>query len=481
MKDHIERKKTIVFVDPPGWQGAVNGNVAFPNAGIAYLGTVLKKAGWEVLVSDMNNSQSAIDGFSGLLERVRPDVVGFSCKTSTFPSAKELALQIREKHGYSIKLIFGGPHVTLNYEELSASNEDFADLLFIGEGEVDIAAVCENLLSDTNAAVLQNGVVRDIEGMKVYLPGSKINIEDLAFPDYSIFDENVREHIREHYPLFTSRGCPYGCIYCTVPLINGRKWRSRPVSNIIDELLQAQKMYGVTGFQIVDDSWNVDMDRCKEMCREMIQRGLTLTWYCPNGIRADRVDKELADLMFRSGCRSVAVGLESGCRRVFEGIKKGTTLEKIEAGIKILQEAGLKVSAFFIIGLPGDSPDGVMDSVDLIKRLKIDALLNILVPYRHTEVHRQIAEKGRFLQPLDGNLHFSNDLKKLNPSFEWNDFSARQMKKSYIVAHLKIKSYFAVIKRRDRWRYLELILVFLKYYPTGLFAVLKEKFFRQKS
>ena len=95
----------------------------------------------------MNNSQAALDNFSMLVENNKPTIIGFSCKTSTFRAAKELALQIRCQYKDTIKLIFGGPHITLNYEELSNLQEDFADILFVGEGEMDLPAICDYLIS----------------------------------------------------------------------------------------------------------------------------------------------------------------------------------------------------------------------------------------------------------------------------------------------------------------------------------------------
>lgn len=465
MNQKINRR--ILLVDPPGWQGAVNGNPAFPNIGLAYLIPVLQKAHWEVSLFDLNNELFDPQNFFSRIDSFSPHIIGFSCKTATFAAAEKLAAEIRKRYGKKIKLCFGGPHITLNYQSLAEQKNSMADLLFVGEGEIDLPVALEALFQNKIFCNLKNGHIMDL-GIPVYLPDRRISLDELDFPDYSLFGEDVKRHNQEHYPIVTSRGCPYGCIYCTVPLINGRQWRYRSVENIIEELQYAKQKYHIRQFQIIDDSWNVDMDRCKRMCRELISRNLQLRWYCPNGIRADRIDKELAELMYASGCQQASVGLESGSPQVFARINKGTTLDAIERGIHFLQQAQINVSAFFIIGLPGDSMKDVTLSIKLIRRLKIAANFNILMPYPHTAVYNEIKCHGRMLNKNIVSLHFSNDLKRLTPVFEWNNFSASEIKRAFVVAHLELGMYNRILKESGWKRYWELFLLYLCYQPSGL-------------
>src|SRR5208282_1124646 len=141
----------------------------------------------------------------------------------------------------------------------------------------------------------------------------------------------------------------------SVSEISGNKLRKRSPENIIEELKYAKKKYGIKSFEIIDDLFNLDIERCKKICRAILNEHLELSWACPNGLRADRVDKELADLMVNSGCTSVMVGIESADPVVLNTIRKGETIEDIERGIRIFQNAGLNVGGYFIIGLPGDS------------------------------------------------------------------------------------------------------------------------------
>ncbi len=464
----MDGSRRIILVDPPGWQGAVHGSPAFPNVGIAYLIPPLRAAGWSVRVLDRNNEECSDAESMARIGAFSPAVVGFSCKTATFDAAVAMARMVKAGGG-GVKTIFGGPHVTLNYRELLREPDLPIDLLFAGEGEPDIAAAADLLAGTGGEEALKNGRLLRENGRLCYLPERENCVETAFFPDYSDFPENVREHNRENYPLVTSRGCPYGCVYCTVPLVSGERWRSRPVEHIMAELRHAREVYGVTGFQIIDDSWNVNMDRCKAMCREILRDGVPLAWCCPNGIRADRLDAELAGLMKRSGCHFVAVGVESGSPEVFARIGKGTELDKIGAGIRHLRNAGIDVSGFFIIGLPGDSVAEERKSVAFAREHGIRAHFNILTPYLHTAVHGMVERDGCFLRDTGGALHFSRDVSKVGSVFEWPDFSAREMKKCYIRAYLRLGQYGNLIPEGSRWKQGAVLAgLFLRYDPAGI-------------
>jgi len=441
----------ILFIDPYGWQGAASGNRAYPNIGIAYLSAALKKRGHEVFFIDLNNILIAEHDILDQITNIAPTVICFSVKTATFRHAKELALKVKQANP-TIKIAFGGPHITLYWDELQG--DSFADLLFVGEGEHELAGALEQLVAETPSQT----------SPRIHMAGTeRINaVDSLEFPDYTIFSDAVKETLKSGYPLISSRGCPYQCIYCSVPKITGSKNRQRSPQNVISELKQAIQNYGITGFEVIDDSWNINMERCKTMCRMLIEEKLNLNWTCPNGIRADRIDEELAMLMFQSGCRSANVGVESGSEFVFQNIKKGTTLDKIETGIKHLQKAGISVSGFFIIGLPGDNPSHVQESLDFVKRNIIGCHFNMLVPYPKTEVYEWVKQHGTFLK-ADDYLHFTTDLKKLNPVFETKGFSAFAMKKAYIHAHLEANNLSLIMPPHlsplaYKWQYLKILL-----------------------
>ena len=460
--------KKILLIDPPGWQGAVNGNPAAPNNGIAYLVAVLKKTGWDIAVLDMNNTVYSDEETESFIADFKPDIIGISCKTATYKAAEKIASGIK-KWNFNGKIIFGGPHITLNADEIFRSTN--ADILFEGDGETDFPILADFIISQGDVPEFHYGrLLKNANGADIYKRTELQPIPENIFPDYSLFPDNVKEYLKNNYPLFSSRGCPYKCIYCSVPLITGAKWRARSVDSIVAEIKYAMENWKICGFDIVDDSWNVDMNRCKEMCRKIIADRLEVSCAFPNGIRADRVDTELADLMKQIGCRIVAVGFENTDQEVFTNINKGSTVEKIVAGINILKKAKLPVSAYFIVGLPFDTYQKEIRNIKFIRSLHIKASFNLLVPYPHTKVFEFISENGKWLAPPENSMHFCNFLEEIPITFEYENFSEKEIRKAFIIANISSGTYWNLSKYAPFTLayYWQISCVIFKYAPQYL-------------
>ncbi|MDD5097542.1 MAG: radical SAM protein, partial [Candidatus Omnitrophica bacterium] len=237
-----------------------------------------------------------------------------------------------------------------------------------------------------------------------------LDISKLNFPVFDCVKDMDFTDFR--YPLLTSRGCPYGCIFCCVGLISGKKWRAREPEDIVNELLQAKENYQIQSFEIMDDNFTFDIDRAKRICRLIIKKNLNLNWWCHNGLRADRLDQELLNLMKKAGCKSIALGIESGDKAVFDNINKGEELSDIVRAVKMIKRAGIKCVGYFIVGLPGDSTQSTKESVRLQRGLGLsDYKYNMLIPYPGTKVWDMVREKGRLLMDIKGIYHFGDNLK----------------------------------------------------------------------
>ena len=113
-------------------------------------------------------------------------------------------------------------------------------------------------------------------------------------------------------PIITSRGCPYLCTFCAGFKSTGRKLRRRSVKMVLDEINYLYRVYGVREFHIEDDNFTLQKEYVMEFTDSLCSSGLKIWWACPNGIRADRLDKEMLLSMERSGCYSFGLGIESG-------------------------------------------------------------------------------------------------------------------------------------------------------------------------
>jgi radical SAM superfamily enzyme YgiQ (UPF0313 family) len=151
--------------------------------------------------------------------------------------------------------------------------------------------------------------------------------------------------------------------------------------------------------------------------------------------------------MKQAGCHYVMVGVESADPVILEAVKKGESLTDIERGIHLLQQAGLVVGGFFIIGLPGDSYVAQEVSVEFARRNCIHAHFNMLVPYPGTDVYEWVCENGTFMTSIEDGVHFADSSKKVVPVFETTDFTADQRRRAYEMVHARLAMFDMVIPK----------------------------------
>jgi anaerobic magnesium-protoporphyrin IX monomethyl ester cyclase len=458
----------ILLVDPCGWQGGVSSDNVFPNIGVAYLTASLHAAGHEVHVADMNNEvMSNLDIVDIMLSRgIR--IVGISVKTATLSSARSLGSLLKRQ--LDCVVIVGGAHASMAGTDLA--QEDWVDHMFVGEAEENLPRFCCEL-DGLDAPPPLAGIQQPM-GVPV-TPLFVADLDKLPFPDYSLFPERTKHSVRQNYPLVTSRGCVFDCIYCSVPNISGNKFRKRSPENVIAELEWALANYAIEEFCIIDDAFNLDMARSKQFCRLLLDHQVRLRWSCPNGLRADRVDQELAELMFRSGCYSVMLGVESGDPEVFAGICKGESLDQVSKGIRIFQNAGIQVGGYFLIGLPGDCIKSQLRSVEFAKQHGIIAHFNMLIPYPGTALWDWVRKHGRMLRNIEQGLHFADSGGKVLPVFETHDFSESERNRAYELVHTRVARFEMLMPNSlNGWRRtLAILVLVLKYDRERLFATLK--------
>jgi radical SAM superfamily enzyme YgiQ (UPF0313 family) len=349
--------------------------------GSAYVAGALKAAGHEVLGLSLTNYRDVDDNKlqKKFVERFRPDAVGYSL---FYTSVKRFMRNIDDLGKYFSGVTFvGGPQLNLECAELFA-NAPRLDYAFLGESDVSVVEFAEILAAGGRAVDSVTGMAyRDAELVKFTPPRAPDREwEKGAYPDYSVF--GVR-HIR-NYLLSSSRGCPYRCNYCNR---NSDYWRPRSPEKMIDELRLARDKYGIKSFTICDDSMNIKPDRVIAFCDRLLESGLNLAWDC-SGVRADKLPSTMLERMATAGCREISVGIESLQPEVFASLNKGETLAEIMAGIKNAQAAGIKVAGYFMIGLPGDSKNMVLDTYRRAKTLGLSELgFSILLPFPKTPLY----------------------------------------------------------------------------------------------
>lgn len=415
--------KYVLLVDPEGRDVG-------PNVALAYIRASLESKGIDARTLDFNNcagDEEAKDRtLIAQLQECKPLWIGYSI---LYTNVKWACRQIRKiRPLYAGKIVVGGPQAILQSEELLKESPEI-DALCLGEGERFACELTERLAAGAGLGELPGILFRDDFGSIVKGPASDLidNLDALPFPDFGSYSFGER-----CYPILTSRGCPYNCSFCFRAFRHD--WRKRSPENVVAELKQAMETRHITCFTIHDDTFNMIPERVMKLCSLLLASHLGLRWSCA-GIRADRVSLEMARNMKEAGCESVAVGVETLDEEVFASIGKNESLAEITDGIRILKEGGLKVTAYMIIGLPGDTYRKCMESFRRIRSLGLDGMsYAILLPLPGTRLCSELQKNPavRWLNDYrDIDMVWLPRMKKMDVSFETTDFPAKDRLKAY--------------------------------------------------
>jgi radical SAM superfamily enzyme YgiQ (UPF0313 family) len=230
------------------------------------------------------------------------------------------------------------------------------DAVVLGEGEVTTATLLHALENGVDFAQVAGIIYRYKGEIKRNKARPLIkDLDKLPWPLYDLFGYASMAQ----YPLLTSRGCPFSCIFCYK--IFGKVVRFRKVADCVEELAWALEYYHTDRFRIIDDAFNIQPERAEEFCDLLLDKKLPVKWAAPF-IRADQVTPTLARKMKESGCFAASVGIESFDPEVFAGINKGETLEDLARGTTLLRQVGIIVGGSLVVGLPKDTFRKTLDS-----------------------------------------------------------------------------------------------------------------------
>lgn len=361
--------------------------------GIAYLAAYVRKKGIKVKIIDAEVLGLTIKEVIQKIKTLKPDVIGISSNTLDFNSSVTLAKSIKKNHNKPI--ILGGPHVSAIPED-SLKNDCF-DVGVIGEGEQTLYLLLDGLKKGkfTNLDSIDGITFR--KNRKVIVKPKKTiiqNLDGLPFPardllpDIKVYKPTPASC--KKFPLgsiITSRGCPFNCTYCDRAVF-GNKVRARSPENIVKEIEHMIEHQKIKEFKIWDDIFNINTDRLIKFCKLLIKKKIQLPWTCIG--RLNFIDEKQVYWMKKAGCWQISVGIESGNDNILKKIKKSLTTKVIKEKIRIISKGGIKIRGFFMMGLPGENKDTVLDTIEFAKSLPLDTVsFCIFTPFPNTEIYAE--------------------------------------------------------------------------------------------
>lgn len=366
-----------------------------PPLSLTYLAAFLEREGIEVRIVDFLVTPYRPAKLRRELADFRPQLVGATCVTLNYPCAARM-LKACKDFDRNIVTVIGGPHVTFTAEE-TLLRSPWIDVVVIGEGE--------NTLLDLAMAVDGGEDIRQVAGI-AFADGRAVvrsearrpiaDLDQLPTPARHLLPLSKYRALGMPCTVITGRGCPYQCIFCSGRRMFGPGIRYRSPGLVVDEIEKVHRDFGFPQVNIVDDTFTLNHRHASEVCEEMLRRRLNVSWAA--FARVDTVTPDLAELMKRAGCVWVLFGVESGDEGILKTIRKGTTRDKVRAGVKTVREAGIMAFNSFILGLPGESPETVRTSMSFAQELDRDFGaaygFHVLSPLPGTQLYEKADEYG---------------------------------------------------------------------------------------
>ncbi|MDR2699232.1 MAG: radical SAM protein [Nitrososphaerota archaeon] len=445
----------VCLINPPRIQPKAWGKPSvYQPMDIAYVAAVLEKKhkilvidvpneGWELLEEieggkyrqGLSNTEIA-----ARIQKFQPKLVVISVPYSGWSTAAFAVAKTIKTADKNLKIALIGLHPSSRPNEcLRQANVDF---VVIGEQEITTLELADTLEKDE----LQN--LKNVKGLgflennKLVITAPRPFIEDLntlPFPARHLLPMKEFFEAAKKIPIsgnlkkpsirmLTTRGCPYGCVFCSNNIVMGRKWRARSAENVVAEIEQIVKAYDIRQIDFLDDNIAFNRERLVKICNMLIEKRLNIEWCTPNGVRADALDPQLLALMRKAGCQKILIAPESGVQRIVDGVlKKKQSLQCVEDAVGAAHKVGIKVGCFFILGMIGETREDMKQTIQFAYKLRhLGAeyfYFSYATPLYGTELYRQ-AKEGNYLTS-----DFSDDaLSAVQPLIETPEFTADDLR-----------------------------------------------------
>ncbi|MFC1951691.1 B12-binding domain-containing radical SAM protein [Chloroflexota bacterium] len=390
-----------------------------PPMGLALIAAVLEREGYQVALLEANALKLQPEDLVPLVTGV--DVVGLTAMTPTINTAMAIAHHLKKAYP-DLPIILGGAHATLLPEETLIAAPEI-DILVRGEGEVTIIELLQALEYERPLSeILGISYRKDDEVVSNHARPKKVDLDSLPFVAYHMLPWRKYKPHPPHgralpfAAIITSRGCPYGCSYCSKPIF-GNKFRGQSPERVVEEVAYYKSRFGIKELAFYDDVFTLDRRRAYAIADEIMKRGLKIHWTCET--RVNLVDKELLRHFKQAGCYSIAYGIESGSQEILNTLDKDITLDQVEEAVHISQEAGLQTIGYFMIGSPGESPETIRQTIQFAKKLKLDfAQFSITTPFPGTKLYDLYLDDKKGVNVPWESFFYAGSGRGVSPVFE---------------------------------------------------------------
>jgi len=429
---------------------------SFPPLGLLYLGKILEMNNYHVEIFDGNAEQINDKKIKKIAES--SDIVGLTIYSQ--PKDKEYAISISRKlqiYNPKIKLIIGGPHVSLLTEE--SLKEFNADIAVKGPGEPVIASLVNSIKLNKPIEKLPGVCYKKDNKIIFNLKENKIqNLDELPFPARHLTDKYTYGYIMntkfgkgKATSILTSRGCPNRCRFCGLKA-HIPYYQKRSVNNIIKEIDEIVSQ-GYNTIIFTDDNFLADRKRIEKIMDHIIKNhpGLTL-WI--NEARADSGDKILYEKMRKAGVEIIHFGIESGNQDVLDYYNKKLTISRIKETIRLSHKMGFLTIGSCILGAPIETEKHFQKTIRFAASLPLDLASFFALRYVYgSDIWKEAEKDGKINYKKDGHFIYADSSKNLGnfTTDEIIDYTRKGYNRFYYNPLLWFRFFYRSISKREPW------------------------------
>lgn len=363
-----------------------------PPLGLAYVAQYLLDRGHAVELLDLNVTGFNPERIKARLNRVRPEAVGISSHTETYPNALAIA-ELVKSHDPAVTVLFGGPHASILPLEVLA--ESSVDYVAVGEGEQTAAELLAALQEGAHPHTLGTitGLGHKTGGTPTLNPPREpLDAAAIGRPARQLLS---LEFYEDAHNVLTSRGgCPYRCPFCSASQMWGGRRRMRPVAHIIEEIGELVRDHGAQRVFFVDDILTFDARWLDELMDGIEEAGFDISWGCAT--RVDRVDRRMLHRMAQTGCSGIQFGIESGSQEILDSVK-GIRVDDALDAVRSAVAEGINVACSFMIPFPEDTEETLAQSMEFMRKVQEAGgrlLISMTTPFPGTMYYERADSLG---------------------------------------------------------------------------------------
>lgn len=411
--------KVLLLIPPTNLTKSYGGLKKFsnpqPSIGIAYLAAVLRGNGYAVDVVDAYVNEYSLDDIMSEIATCSPDLVGISVLTPSAEIVFQISKRIRELFP-QVLIAMGNMHASLFAEEILF--KEYADFVVHREGEITLFELVKALDLKGNLEAVE-GISFKRNGMIINTPlrSHIVDLDALPFPAWDLFPmekystdpRTVVKKGQVEMQILSTRGCPNQCTFCSSRTEKslGHQYRMRNPKKVVDEMVYAHETFGSEVFSFMDLAFPLVRQHASELCHEIIKRGLHKKIQWITECRVKPLDQELLNLLRRAGCSRICFGIESGNDAILKTLKKNFTTDDVKNAVKMAKNAGIVVDGMFMIGLPEETEETILATINFAIELNVRyAIFNLFVPYPGCELYDTLTQEHK--------IHFRS----------WSDFTS---------------------------------------------------------